>query len=170
MSLDARCRLAAATGHELGWRLYPVASVRLRDSGQLALAQAIVASAHSRWNVQLEVPVAHGDPRAADLVMSGPNEVVHVEIERILVDVQAQLRSGQLKRQVLAERLRRTVHFVLAVADTRANHARVAPVADLLARALPVTSRDAWAAIRTGTSLGGDGILFVRVRGASRGG
>jgi hypothetical protein len=41
---------------------------------------------------------------------------------------------------------------------------------DLLTRALPVTSRDAWAAIRGGTSLGGDGILFVRVRGASRGG
>jgi hypothetical protein len=58
----------------------------------------------------------------------------------------------------------------LAVADTRGNHARVVPVIDLLARALPVTSRDAWAAIRTGTSLGGDGILFVRVRGATRGG
>jgi len=101
--------------------------------------------------------------------MSGPKEVIHIEIERILVDVQAQLRSGHLKRQVLAERLQRTVHFVLAVADTRANHARAAPVVDLLARALPVTSRDAWAAIRSGTSLGGDGILFVRVPGASGG-
>jgi len=170
VSLDARCRLAAASGHELGWRLYPVASIRLRDTGQLALAQAIVASAHPGWTVQLEVPVAHGDPRAADLVLSGPNGVVHIEIERILVDVQAQLRSGQLKRQVLAERLQRTVHFVLAVADTRANHARTGPVIDLLARALPVASRDAWAAIRTGMSLGGDGILFVRVRGVSRGG
>jgi transcriptional regulator with XRE-family HTH domain len=170
VSLDARCRLAAATGHELAWRLYPVASVRLRDSGQLVLAQAIVGSAHPVWNVQLEVPVAQGDPRAADLVLSGPSEVVHIEIERILVDVQAQLRSGQLKRQVLAEHLQRAVHFVLAVADTRANRARAAPVMDLLTRALPVTSRDAWAAIRGGTSLGGDGILFVRVRGASRGG
>lgn len=170
VALDARCRLAAATGHELGWRLYPVASVRLRDSGQLALAQAIVNSAHPVWNVQLEVPVADGDPRAADVILSGPQGVTHIEIERILVDVQAQLRSGQVKRQALAEHIRQRVDFVLAVADTRANHARVAPFVDLLERTLPVTSREAWAAIRAGTPLGGDGILFVRVRGATPGG
>jgi len=101
--LEARCRLAAACGHELGWRLYPVATVRLRDSGQLAIAQLIVQAAHPRWRPRLEVPVAPGDRRAADLLLSGPTEILHVEIERALVDVQAQLRAAQLKRQALAE-------------------------------------------------------------------
>src|SRR5206468_1055391 len=53
ISLEARCRLAAATGHELGWRLYPVATVRLRDSGQMELAQAIVRAAHPSWKPRL---------------------------------------------------------------------------------------------------------------------
>jgi hypothetical protein len=122
------------------------------------------------WTVELEVPVADGDPRAADVVLKGPRGVAHIEIERILVDVQAQLRSGQLKRQALAERLQRRVDFVLAVADTRANHARIAPFTDLLSRALPATSREVWASIRAGTPLEQDGILFVRVRDATRGG
>lgn len=170
VSLEARCRLAAAAGHELGWRLYPVTSVRLRDSGQLAVAQSILAMAHSSWNVQLEVPIAPGDLRAADLVLSGPHQLLHVEIERLLVDLQAQLRAGQLKRQELAERHDLPVRFVLAVADTRGNRERAASVKDLLAQTLPVSSRDIWAAIRTGTSLLGDGILFVRARRAPPGG
>src|SRR6185436_12000297 len=102
ISLEARCRLAAACGHELGWRLYPVASVRLRDSGQMALAQAIVRAAHPSWRPRLEVPVAPGDPRAADLILTGATEIIHIEIERALVDFQAQLRSAQTKRGLLA--------------------------------------------------------------------
>jgi transcriptional regulator with XRE-family HTH domain len=62
LSLVRRCRLAAACGHELGWRLHPVATVRLRDSGQLALAQAITAEAHPGWRARLEVPIAPGAP------------------------------------------------------------------------------------------------------------
>ena len=102
ISLDARCRLAAACGHELGWRLYPVATVRLRDSGQLALAQMIVAAAHPSWRPRLEAPVAPGDPRAADLILTGSAEILHIEIERALFDLQAQLRAAQLKRELLA--------------------------------------------------------------------
>jgi len=94
LSLDARCRLASACGHEIGWRLYPVATVRMRDSGQLGIAQAIVSAAHPAWRPQLEVPVAQGDLRAADLVLLGVDEIIHVEIERALVDFQAQLRSA----------------------------------------------------------------------------
>ena len=74
--------------------------MRLRDSGQLALAQTIAAAAHPSWRARLEVPVAPGDPRAADLVLTGPTEIIHIEIERALVDFQAQLRSAQLKREL----------------------------------------------------------------------
>jgi transcriptional regulator with XRE-family HTH domain len=162
LSLVRRCRLAAACGHELGWRLYPVATVRLRDSGQMALAQVITAAAHPSWKVQLEVPVAAGDPRAADLVLAGPTEILHIEIERALVDFQAQLRSAQLKREKLAVRDGRPPQLVIAVPDTRGTRARLAPFAQLLAQTMPASSRVIWRAIRDGAALNDDGILFVR--------
>ena len=167
LSLEARCRLAAACGHELGWRLYPVATVRLRDSGQMALAQAITGAAHPGWQARLEVPIATGDARAADLLLRSPREVIHVEIERALVDFQAQLRSAQLKRDALAEREQRKIRLVIAVPDTRTTRARLGPFARLLEATLPAQSREIWQAIRTGEPLENDGILFVR--GAPRG-
>jgi transcriptional regulator with XRE-family HTH domain len=164
VSLDARCRLAAACGHELGWRLYPVASVRLRDSGQLSLAQAIVGALHSTWKARLEVPVAPGDARAADLLVVSAAEIVHLEIERALVDFQAQLRSAQLKRQAIAGGRQQPVRLVLAVPDTRSSRARLAPFEELISRTLPSTSRRIWAALRSGEPIGADGILFVPAR------
>ena len=162
VSLDARCRLAAACGHELGWRLYPVSTVRLRDSGQLSLAQAITDAAHATWRAHLEVPMAPGDARAADLLLVGEDEILHIEIERALVDLQAQLRSAELKRQAISERSQQPVRLIIAVPDTRTTRARLAPFAELLRQTLPVTSARAWRAIRTGEPLNGDGILFVR--------
>ncbi len=162
VSLQARCRLAAACGHELGWRFYPVATVRLRDSGQLALAQAITGAAHATWRAQLEVPVAQGEARAADLVLTGTDEILHIEIERALVDFQAQLRQGQLKRQALGETDARPIRLIIAVPDTRGSRMRLVPFRELIARTLPSSSRNVWASVRTGEPLGGDAILFVR--------
>lgn len=162
VSLDARCRLAAACGHELGWRLFPVATVRLRDSGQLALAQVITAAAHPSWQARLEVPIAAGDARAADLVLTNAREIIHIEIERALVDFQAQLRSAQLKREALATRNERPTRLVIAVPDTKATRARISPFEQLIAQTLPAPSRQIWRSVRNGEPLNGDGILFVR--------
>lgn len=164
LSLDARCRLAAACGFELGWRLHPVATVRLRDSGQMELAQAIVSAAHTSWKPYLEVPVAAGDARAADLLLVGPTEIIHIEIERALVDFQAQLRSAQLKREALASREQRPIRLVMAVPDTRSSRARLTPFAELISRTLIARSSQVWGGIRAGEPLLGDGILFVRAR------
>lgn len=162
ISLDARCRLAAACGHELGWRLHPVATVRLRDSGQLGLAQAIVAVAHPSWRPRLEVPVAPSDARAADLLLTGATEIIHIEIERALVDFQAQLRSAQVKRELLAAGDERPIRLVIAVPATRTTRERLAPFSQLIGQTMPVTSRRIAAALRSGEPVGGDGILFVR--------
>jgi transcriptional regulator with XRE-family HTH domain len=164
ISLEARCRLAAACGHELGWRLYPVATVRLRDSGQMAMAQAIVGAAHRTWRPRLEVPVAPGDPRAADLVLTGPMEIIQIEIERALVDFQAQLRSAQLKRELLVAQDHRPIRLVIAVPATANNRERLAPFSEVIDRTMPAMSRTIWRAIRSGEQLGADGILFVRTR------
>lgn len=162
VSLEARCRLAAACGHELGWRLYPVATVRLRDSGQLALAQVIVGAAHPSWRPRLEVPVAPGDLRAADLLLTGPAEIIHIEIERALVDFQAQLRSAQVKRELMAAQDERPIRLVIAVPATPTSRERLAPFAQLIGQTMPASSQAIWRTIKGGELLTEDGILFVR--------
>jgi transcriptional regulator with XRE-family HTH domain len=163
LSLRQRCRLAAAVGHELGWSLFPVATVRLRDSGQLAIAQAISTAASPRWTVRLEEPVSDRGARAADMLLVGTDELIHIEIERSLVDLQAQLRAGQLKRQSIADRSDRPVRFVLAVPDTARNRRHLAEVDELVRRSLPLRSKALWAGIRQGRPVGDDGVLVLRV-------
>jgi transcriptional regulator with XRE-family HTH domain len=164
LSLEMRCRLVAATGHELGWRLYPTRSISLRDSGQLALAQVIAAASAAHWRVDLERSVAPGDMRAADLVLTSASGVIHVEVERSLTDLQAQLRAAQLKRDALQASSRRPIRLVLAVPDTRTARRRLDPFTDLIRHALPTSSRSIWTALSEGAPLAGDGLLFVRER------
>lgn len=104
------------------------------------------------------------DLRAADIVLESDDQVLQVEVERTIVDLQAQLRAAQLKRECLATELQRPVRLVMAVQDTRAVRARLAPYADLVARTLPTSSRSIWAALRGPGAVDGDGILFVRER------
>lgn len=156
------CALCEATGHDLSVRLFPTRSVSVRDSGQLAVCQTIAqASAPSR-RPRLEHPVGPGDLRAADLLLIGAEDVLHIEVERRLVDLQAQLRSAQIKRSILAEQMKVPVRLVLAVPATARNRAVLASLAPILGVALPRTSAEVWHAIRTGQPLGADGHLVVR--------
>jgi transcriptional regulator with XRE-family HTH domain len=168
-SLEVLHRLASATGHDLSFRLFPADGVRLRDSGQLRLADLIRRESDTTWRIQLEVPVAAPpDRRAADMVLQTPSEVVHLEIERALLDLQAQLRSAQLKRAALANRLSRPVRLVIAVPDTARNRAVVDAHRSIVESALPVPSRRIWSSLRSGIPLGGDGLLWVRWSGSAR--
>ncbi|MGZ6255659.1 MAG: helix-turn-helix transcriptional regulator [Candidatus Limnocylindria bacterium] len=163
--LRAMTRLARGVGQQLSVRLYPADGIRLRDSGQLSLAEVIRAAAHSTWRVSLEVPVASPpDRRAADMVLANTNGLLLVEIERGLRDLQAQLRAAQLKRVALSERLGRKVTLMLAIPDSATARLAVAPHTPILRGAMPVTSRAAWAAIRSGSSVDGDALLWVRRR------
>ena len=134
----------------------------------MSIAQMITAAAHPSWRARLEVPIAPGDPRAADLVMTSAAQTLHVEIERALVDFQAQLRSAQIKREAIAGHDGRPVRLVIAVPDSKDTRARLAPYSHLLAQTMPATSREICHSIRTGEPISGDGILFVR-SGARRG-
>jgi transcriptional regulator with XRE-family HTH domain len=163
-SFEAACRLASACGHELAIRLFPEASVSLRDTGQLEVAETIMGQAAPGWHCRLEVPVGDGSRRAHDLVMTLLDEVVAVEVERRLVDLQAQLRAAQLKRDVLAQREDRPVRLVICVPDTPAMRRLIGEHQTLVRRVLPVRSRSIWRAPRVGQAIGGDGILFVRRR------
>jgi transcriptional regulator with XRE-family HTH domain len=162
-SLKVMHRLAAATGHDLFIRFFPADGVRLRDSGQLRVAEVISRAVHPAARVRLEVPVAAPpDRRAADMVLQTLEEIVDVEIERALMDFQAQLRSAQLKRTAMAHRLDRAVHLVIAVPDTRRNRAVISEHRQSVESALPIPSRRIWAAFRSASPVGGDGLLWVR--------
>jgi transcriptional regulator with XRE-family HTH domain len=163
-TLDAACRLAAAAGCEVSVKIFPGDGVPLRDSGQLALAEALVAAAHPSCHARLEVPVSDTDRRAADLVLEGADEVLHIEIERRLSDAQAQLRAATLKRAALAKRSALPVRLILALPDRRSTRRLVRELAPLLTRALPVRSDRIRRAIVRGGQVGGDGILFVPER------
>lgn len=168
MRLDLRRRLAAAAGHELGWKLYPAAAVSLRDSGQLHVAQAILAAASKHLTARLEVPVAVGDLRAADLLITAPTDLIHVEVERSLFDLQAQLRAAQLKREALARDSAQPVRLVIAVPDSARVRSVVAGIPEIVRAAFPIPSRQIADALRSGAPLGGDGLLFVRTSRARR--
>jgi transcriptional regulator with XRE-family HTH domain len=159
-SIDAACRLAAAVGHELSIRLFPASGVPLRDSGQLEIANAIAASAHRSWHPHLELPVASNDRRAADLVLVGPDEVLHLEIERQIVDLQAQLRAAKLKRDALASRFVEPVRLVIVLPERRSSRDVVAKLGPLVERTMPARSAAVRRAILNGLPLGTDGILF----------
>jgi transcriptional regulator with XRE-family HTH domain len=160
--LDLAERLSAAVGHRLSMRLVPADGVRLRDAGQVGIAQHIAAQAHPSLRVRLEVPVARPpDLRAADMTLDNARAMTMVEIERWLRDWQAQGRRAQLKRTALSELVGRKVDLVLAVPDTPSNRQALEPYAGLVRDALPVSSRRIWAAIRNGDPLDGDGLLWL---------
>lgn len=145
----------------LSVRLFPARSVSLRDSGQLEDVGWIVAQAHQSLHRRIEAPIRPGDPRAADLLPLGPTEALHIEVERYLVDVQAQLRAAQLKRAVLAESLPAPVRLIIAVPRTRRTTTLLATSGSVLKAALPATSAQVLRAIRLAEPLGQDGLLLL---------
>jgi hypothetical protein len=123
--------------------------------------ETIVAQAHASWHVRLEHPVAPGDRRAADLILEGHDEILHIEVERALVDLQAQLRAAQLKRAALAQQFGRPVRLILAVPGTRRSRSVLAGLRPVIAPALPRSSLAVWRSIRTGQAVNGDGLLLL---------
>jgi len=155
-------RVAMALGLDLPLRTYPRHGIRLRDSGQLALAETVRRRAHAAWQIVLEAPTADDGKQAADLVLFGRGHAIQIELESRLVDVQAQLRSAGLKRDSLQHRHDIVVALVIGLGDTHHNRAAVHAHRTLLGAALPATPREIWRAIETGGRLGRDGLFWLR--------
>lgn len=161
VQLDTLTAVCRAVGLDVVVSVYPGPTPGLRDSGQLRVADGLRRQAHSAWRPRLEVPAGeHG--RSADLVLAGPEEMLHVEIERSIVDFQAQYRAGAAKREFLAARDTRPVRLVIVVEDSRRNRSAVAPHVDLIRVALPAGSRSVLSSLRSGKPLGRDGLLWYR--------
>lgn len=162
-SLEVLAALAEAGGGKLVVRIVPGDGVSLRDSGQLEIVQLISTECHDRWRRTVEMPVGEApDRRAADLVVQVPEEVNLIEVERAWVDHQAQYRNLQLKRTALSQQLGRPVNLIIALVDTERSRRALTGFETIIRETLPVPSRRVWASLRSGTPIGGDGILWVR--------
>jgi transcriptional regulator with XRE-family HTH domain len=147
---------AAAVGLRLHARMYP-AGAPLRDAGQLALLDRFRARIAADWRMQLEAPIpGDRDRRAWDLLLRTEGVSVGVEAITRLRDVQAQLRSAQVKRQDAAVK-----RLVILVAATHANRRALAGAEPLLHAALPVGTRAAMAALALGRDPGGDALVLL---------
>ncbi len=155
-----------ALGMDLSMKAFPGSGVRLRDSGQLALTTAIGAAASPGWRIMLEAPVGDQHGQAADMLLLGRGYGLHIEIESSLVDLQAQLRRGQLKREALRQRHGMELAFVLALGDSRRNRRAVEGAAEVVRVALPASPREILGALRGCVPLVRDGLLWVRPQSA----
>jgi len=163
VQLNTLVAVADAIGLDTVLKLYPSAGPRLRDSEQLHIAEALAKIANPRWEPAFEVQAGdHGE--AADLVLYGPEEILHVEIDRRRVDHQAQYRRDAAKRRYLELGEARPVRLVLVVVDAPANREAMRPHLEIIRRQFPAGSREVLRALRSGRPLGRDGLLWVRPR------
>jgi transcriptional regulator with XRE-family HTH domain len=123
-------RVGAVLGLDLSLRAYP-GGWALRDAGQAKREQRLIAAVGPPLRWQTEVPITREgsryDLRGWDLVISGRGERTGFEFEVKLYDLQAQHRRWNLKR-----RDDPVEHFVVAVAETRANRRVLAEFTALL--------------------------------------
>lgn len=163
VQVDTLCAVGAAVGVDVVVRGYRGRSPTLRDTGQLRLAEMLCTIASDAWHPRLELRAGeHGE--AADVGLFGSVEIIDAEIERLLLDFQAQYRRNKLKCDWLAGQHQRPVRLVLVVEDTARNRAAVAQHAAFIRAVLPAGSREVLHALRAGEPLGKDGLLWLRRR------
>lgn len=154
------CRVAAPLGLKVWGRAFPAGTPSLRDTGQLAIVDFLRTAANPALRIVAEHGLGNG--RAIDAVLLGTDEIIAAEIERLLADLQAQYRAADAKRIELAASHQRPVRLVLAVEDTRHNRSVAREHDGLIRSMLPAGSREILRAIRGGSALGRDGLLWVR--------
>jgi len=160
VQIRTACQVASAVGLKVWGKAFPVSSPSLRDTGQLRIADILRRAAHASYRIVVELSLDRG--RSADMAFLGPDEIIVVEIERLLADFQAQYRSGMAKRDELAAVHQRPVRLVLVIEDTQRNRRAVQQHTALIRSALPAASREISRVIRTRMPLGRDGILWIR--------
>jgi transcriptional regulator with XRE-family HTH domain len=157
------CAVAEAVGIDIVIRSYRGRQPTLRDSGQMLVAEQLLAIAHDSWERRLELTAGdHGE--AADIGLFGATEIIDLEIDRLLHDFQDRYRRNAQKRDWIAAHHERPVRLVMVVEDSPRNREAVAPHAALIRSVLPAGSREILGSLRHGRPLGRDGLLWVRRR------
>lgn len=147
---------SAAVGLKLSVKLFPLGG-GIRDAAQARYVAAFVARVGRLWRVTLEAPIPlPGDLRAIDVLLASERARIAVEVLTRLADLQAQIRSAQLKaRDIGATRL------ILVVAATHANRNAMASARSALLNSFDLDSRRLLGDLAAGRDPGRDGILML---------
>ena len=110
--------------------------------------------------MELEVPVAHGDQRAWDSIITrfadDPTARLPAEFDPVVADFQTQVRRITLKAGDAG------IDCVLwVVAGTRRNRAALREAGSIVAGTFPVNARTALRALRQGRHPGGSSLILV---------
>ena len=149
LSLKVASTVGAVLGLDIGVRAYP-GGASIRDAGHARREQMLIECVGPPLRYRTEVPIHREgdrfDPRGWDLMLFGHGERSGVEFEVKLYDLQAQQRRWHLKRRDDA-----VDHFLLVVADTRANRRVLAEYADLLSDLPRLRTATILAGLRSGS-------------------
>jgi transcriptional regulator with XRE-family HTH domain len=156
LSVLALQRHAAALGLQLSVRLYP-GGRRVLDAPQLALLGRLRERTEPAWRWELEVPMPIArDLRAADARLSRGEVSIAVEAITRFADIQAQVRSAQLKARDLG-----ATRLLILVGATRANREAVREAVPLVRAAFLTGTRRLLALLADGGDPGGDCLLVL---------
>lgn len=161
------CAVAEAVGLEPVVSVYPGRRPGLRDTGQMTIARHLIEARHPSLEARLEATAGERG-EAGDLLLLGPSEIIHVEIDRRIDDFQDRYRRNAAKRNWLAAHHDRPVRLVMVVEDTPRNRTALAGHREVTSHVLPASSRDVLRALATGRPLGRDGLLWIRRRDPPR--
>jgi transcriptional regulator with XRE-family HTH domain len=155
LTVDHLVRHAAAVGLKPSLKLYPIGG-GIRDVAQARYIERFVARVRARWRVKLDSPVPIvGDLRAVDIILIGVCTIA-VEVVTRLTDLQALLRSAQLKqRDIGAQRL------IIVVAGTRANRKILADMRTMLGPTFDMDTQRVMSRLEQGDDPGRDAIVVI---------
>jgi transcriptional regulator with XRE-family HTH domain len=152
-------RIGAVVGLDVRVRAYPGPG-HTRDAGQLKLMRTFRERLHADLRMELEVPVAPGDQRAWDSVITrfadDPTARLPAEFDSVVADFQAQVRRITLKAGDAG-----SDYVLWVVAATRRNRAAIREAGSIVAGTFPVSTRAALRALRQGRHPGGSSLILI---------
>jgi transcriptional regulator with XRE-family HTH domain len=156
LSVPTVARHASAVGMRFSAQLYPGIR-RVLDAPQLTLLGRLRERIGPQWTWELEAPMPISrDLRAVDARLTHAGVTIAVEAITRFSDVQAQVRSAQLKRRDIG-----AGRVLLLISDTNANRRALAEARPLLAEAFDTHARRILARLAAGEDPGRDCLLVL---------
>jgi len=161
--------LADALGGRLSMRLYPVTGPRVRDALQAPVVEALISSAHARWQPVPEVAVYSPVRGVIDLVLVDrlTPTLIAVEVHSTIRRLEQQLRWAAEKADALpSSRVWGELHQpvtiarVLVLRSTRTTRDLARRFPATFAAAYPIPAGEALAALAHGLAWPGDAIIW----------
>ncbi|HEX6656361.1 MAG TPA: helix-turn-helix transcriptional regulator [Candidatus Limnocylindria bacterium] len=153
--LVTAARLAAVVGLELKLHCFP-GQVRLRDAAHVALVGRFLARLPKAVVRQLEAPIARGDQRAWDVLLTMGDTRIGLIAETRIRDLQALLRREHRKQVDGGVDV-----LILLLADTRNNRRAMAEAATLLGEEFPLRTRAVMAGLGCADAPAANGIVVL---------